>query len=221
MAKGSRADTSYWVGRLSGAGRGGNTSTAEGLWMARAQWNFNGRVLGFSQSALSRPQPTGSLAIAAVNGKSGFTRFSSAGGGQLPGFDDGASDQYRIKQFMFETAYHHGGFSWQQEMHWKSVEDTFGGETRKLIGGYAQAGMFFSDVFESFPEPLEFAIRYAQVDPNRALPGSSSKEITLASNWFFQEHRNKLTLDLSRVTLDQAPVTSNSNRVRLQWDWSF
>ena len=222
LAKGSRVDTSYWFGWLSGAGRGGDTSEAEGLWLARAQWNFDGRVLGFSQSAISRPdEPTGSVAVAAVSGKSGFTAFSSAGGGQMPGFSNGESDQYRIQQFMFETSYQHGGFSWQQELHWKSVDDTLGTETRTLIGGYAQAGMFFSEVFESFPEPMELAIRIASVDPNRALPGDYEKEVTLASNWFFNGHRNKLTLDLSRVIRRQAPETDASNRIRVQWDWSF
>jgi len=222
LGKGSRGDTSYWFGRLSGAGRGGDTSDADGLWMARAQWNFQGRVLGFSQSAISRPdKPMGSVAIAAVNGKSGFTAFSSKGGGQLPGFSDGASDQYRIEQFMVETAYQHRGFSWQQELHWKSVDDRLSGEKRRLFGGYAQAGMFFSEIYESFPEPLEFALRYARVDPDDDLSGDTEKEYTLASNWFFNGHRNKLTLDLSHVVRRQAPETDTSNRIRFQWDWSF
>ena len=222
LGKETRGDTSYWFGRLSGAGRGGDTSDADGLWLARAQWNFHGRVLGFSQSAIARPdKPTGSVALAAVTGKSGFTAFSSAGGGQLPGFSDGASDQYRIEQLMFETAYQHGGFSWQQELHWKSIDDKLSGETRRLYGGYAQAGMFFSEVFESFPEPLELAIRYARVDPDNNRSGDTEKEYTLGSNWFFHGHRNKLTLDISHVVRRQAPETDTSNRVRLQWDWSF
>jgi phosphate-selective porin len=222
VGKGTRGDTSYWFGRLSGAGRGGDLSDAEGLWLARTQWNFNGRVLGFSQSAIGRPNdPAGSVAIAAVSGKSGFTAFSSAGGGQLPGFVDGESDRYRLQQFMFETAYQHGGFSWQQELHWKHIDDGVTGETRRLIGGYAQAGMFFSEIFESFPEPLEFAIRFARVDPNRAMSGDSETEYTLASNWFFNGHRNKLTLDLSHVIRRQVPETDSSDRIRLQWDWSF
>jgi len=222
IAKGSRGDTSYWFGWLSGAGRGGDTAEADGLWLARAQWNFNGRVLGFSQSAISRPdKPAGSVAIAAVTGKSGFTAFSSAGGGQLPGFSNGASDQYRIEQLMVETAYQHRGFSWQQELHWKSVDDSLSGEKRRLLGGYAQAGMFFSEIYEAFPEPLELAIRFARVDPDRDLDDDIEKEYTLASNWFFKGHRNKLTLDLSHVVRRQAPETDTSNRVRLQWDWSF
>jgi len=222
LGKGSRGDTSYWFGWLSGAGRGGDTSEADGLWLARAQWNFNGRVLGFSQSAIGRPkEPAGSVAVAAVTGRSGYTAFSSAGGGQLPGFTDGEPDQYRLEQVMLETAYQLGGFSWQQELHWKSVDDRLSGRQRRLLGGYAQAGMFFSEVFDSFPEPLELAIRFARVDPNRDLTDDTEKEYTLASNWFFKGHRNKLTLDLSRVIRRLAPETDTANRIRLQWDWSF
>lgn len=222
LGKGGRGDTSYWFGWLSGAGRGGDTSDADGLWLARAQWNLTGHVLDFSQSALKRPeQGVGSVAIAAVTGRSGFTAFSSKGGGQLPGLADGEPDQYRLQQVMIETAYHRGGFSWQQELHWKSVDDRFSGETRTLVGGYAQAGMFFSEVFDAFPEPLELAVRIARVDPDRALPRDTEKEFTLGLNWFFNGHRNKLTLDLSHVVRRQAPETDTSNRVRLQWDWSF
>ena len=220
--KETRGDISYWFGWLSGAGRGGDTSEADGLWLARAQWNFHGRVLGFSQSAISRPkEPAGSVAIAAVTGKSAYTAFSSKGGGQLPGFTDGAPDQYRIQQLMVETAWQRGGFSWQQELHWKNIEDTSSAVTSRYFGGYAQAGMFFSEVYDSFPEPLELAIRFARVDPNRDVSGDTEKEYTLGANWFFKGHRNKLTLDLSHVVRRQAPETDTSNRVRLQWDWSF
>ena len=222
LAAGSRADTSYWAGWLSGAGRGGDLDDADGLWLGRLQWNVNGRVLGYSQSALGRPaKPTGSIAIGAVTGKSGFTAFSSGGGGQLPGFEQGAPDQYRLEQFMIETAYHHGGFSWQQEVHWKTVDDRSTGRTIRLLGAYAQAGMFFSAINDAFPEPLEFAARIAAVDPNRGRSGSREDEIALAANWFFHGHRNKLTLHLSRITRRLAPQTDQSDRIRLQWDVSF
>jgi phosphate-selective porin len=38
VARETRADTSYWFGWLSGAGRGGDTSEADGLWLARVQF---------------------------------------------------------------------------------------------------------------------------------------------------------------------------------------
>jgi hypothetical protein len=222
LGSGGRADTSYWAGWLSGAGRGGDLSRADGLWLGRVQWNVTGRVLDFSQSAIGRPEaPSGSVAVSAVQGRSAYTAFSSAGGGQLPGYLDGAPDRYRLEQIMLETAYQYRGFSWQQELHWKQIDDTETGSTQRLVGGYAQAGMFFSDVFESFPEPLELAVRIARVDPDRAIARDTEKEFTLASNWFFNGHRNKLTLDLSRVIRRRAPETDTSNRIRLQWDWSF
>lgn len=222
VAAGTGADTSYWMGWLSGAGRGGDRSQADGLWLGRVQWNFTGQVLGFSQSALKRPpQPLGSLAVAFVSGKSGFTAFSGAGGGQLPGFESGEPDRYRLEQWMIETAYQHGGFSWQQELHWKQVEDRFSGQSTRFVGGYAQAGMFFSEVFESFPEPLELALRIAHVDPNRSLSGAMENEYTLGANWFFNGHRNKLTLDLARIKRRMAPQSDTTSRLRVQWDWSF
>lgn len=222
VARDTPGDTSYWFGWLSGAGRGGDTSDADGLWLARVQWNFLGRVLGFSQSATSRPgKPMGSVAVAAVSGKSAYTAFSSKGGGQLPGFTNGSPNQYRIDQVMIETAYQHRGFSWQQEFHWKEVMDRTARQRRRLVGGYAQAGVFFSEWVASFPEPLEFALRFARVDPDRDVAGDTEKEYTLGSNWFFNGHRNKLSLDLSHVVRLQAPETDTSNRVRLQWDWSF
>lgn len=222
LGKETRGDTSYWFGWLSGAGRGGDTSAADGLWLARVQWNFLGRVLGFSQSATSRPaKPQASVAVAAVTGKSAYTAFSSRGGGQLPGLDNGDPDQYRIEQVMIETAYQYRGFSWQQEFHWKEVTDRAAGQRRRLVGGYAQAGVFLSEWVGSVPDPLEFALRIARVDPDRDVAGDTEKEITLGSNWFFNGHRNKLSLDVSRVVRVQAPETDTSNRVRLQWDWSF
>jgi phosphate-selective porin OprO/OprP len=218
----SRADASYWFGWLTGAGRGGDAGDADGLWLARAQWNVNGRVLAFSQGALGRPpDPAGSVAIAAVTGRSGFTAFSSAGGGQLPGFTQGAPDQYRLKQLMMETAYQHGGFSWQQELHWKAVDDTRTGRSVRLLGAYAQAGMFFSELYEAFPEPLELAVRVAGVDPDRALANAQESELTVGANWYFQGHRNKLTLDTSRLVRRLATENDRTVRVRLQWDVSF
>ena len=122
---------------------------------------------------------------------------------------------------MIETAYQHGGFSWQQELHWKNIDDSATGLKTRLVGGYAQAGMFFSEISEAFPEPLELALRIASVDPNRDRSNDYEREITLGANWFFSGHRNKITLDLSRVGRKLAPETDTSNRVRLQWDWSF
>jgi hypothetical protein len=59
------------------------------------------------------------------------------------------------------------------------------------------------------------------VDPDRDRSDDYEREITLGANWFFNGHRNKITFDVSRVGRKLAPETDTSNRVRLQWDWSF
>ena len=221
LGQGGSADLSYWAGWLSGAGRAGALSLADGLWMTRLQWNPAGRLLGFSQSALSRPeQATGSIAVAAVVGKTGFTSFSGDGGGQLPGFTDGAPDRYRIEQWLFETALHFKGFSWQQEMHWKRIEDRSSGAIRRLSGGYAQVGVFPSAWIDA-PDPLEIALRVALVDVDESASGDVEKEFTLGANWFFSGHRNKLTLDFSHLEQNEGGLDEQTDRIRLQWDWSF
>ena len=101
FGKGKSYDSSYWFGRLSGAGRGGDLSDADGFWMARYQWNCTRRVLAFSPSDIGkREDAAGSVALAFVDGKSSYTSFSGQGGGQLPGFSDGDPDQYAIRRRM-------------------------------------------------------------------------------------------------------------------------
>jgi phosphate-selective porin OprO/OprP len=222
LGAGSKLDSSYWFGRLSGAGRGGDLDDADGLWMGRYQWNFTRRVLGFGQSNIARSdKPAGSIAIAAVSGYSMFTQFSGAGGGQLPGFEGGESNRHRIRQTLFETAWQYQGFSWQQEFHWKKVTDSVTNAEQTITGGYAQAGMFFSELWDWVPEPLEFALRYAQVDPDGGDEDGIERELMMGANWFFNGHRNKLTTDISRVVRRDVNDNEVETRIRLQWDVSF
>lgn len=92
---------------------------------------------------------------------------------------------------------------------------------QRLLGGYAQAGMFFSEVWRIFPEPLEIALRYASVDPNETPDNRVEREYMLATNWFFSGHRNKLTADIARVDRRELASSNTETRVRLQWDVSF
>jgi phosphate-selective porin OprO/OprP len=222
LRAGTALDSSYWFGRVSGAGRGGDLDDAEGLWMARYQWNFTKRVLAFSQSDIGRrDKPAGSIALAAVSGESMYTQFSGAGGGQLPGYVNGESDQYQIDQALFETAWQYKGFSWQQELHWKTVMDTVANTETEYVGGYMQAGMFFSEIWEWMPEPLEFALRYASVEADGGENDGTERDSLIAANWFFHGHRNKLTADISRNVRKYATDTETETRFRFQWDVSF
>ena len=100
------------------------------------------------------------------------------------------------------------------------------GTEYELTGGYVQAGYFFHNVFPEFPEELELAFRYAFVDePNRTdlVLENERTETTFGANWFFNGHNNKLTLDFSRLDLDDSflAMGESDNRLRFQWDVSF
>jgi phosphate-selective porin OprO and OprP len=220
---GSPADSSYSFGLYEPLGRDGTGSYQDPLLLARWQWNLLGRVLDFSQSDIGyREQAAASLAAAAATYRGPYTAFSSSGGGQLDGFPAGTSDQYEVRQWLLETALQHRGASWQQEWHHKRVRDTVAGTTTRLSGGYAQAGVFPHTLLPRFPSPLEFALRYAWVDPDDSIADDRKTEATLVANWFFRGHRNKLTMDYGWLTDGMTqPGESRQRRLRLQWDVSL
>ncbi len=192
------------------------------MWMGRYQWNFSGKVLPFSQSALKRySEARGSLAFAAVSNASRYTRFSSGGGGQLPGFEDGVDNQYRVEQLLQEFAWQKGGWSVQQELHFKKITDRISGRQVQLRGSYINVGWFPSASYEMWPAPMELAVRAALVHPYQKAGVHENKEFTLAVNWFFNGHRNKLTSDVSRLDIDDPQGHTRDWRFRLQWDLSL
>ena len=88
--------------------------------------------------------------------------------------------------------------------------------------------VFFPIIGCQNPSPikLQVAFRYAFVDPNISQPNDLNQEYTFIVNWFFAGHRNKLTFDTSRLTLeneepDGTGKLSSVQRFRLQWDISF
>jgi phosphate-selective porin OprO and OprP len=215
------SDTNWWAGILGGVGRGNSGDGGRPMLVGRWQWNYTGNTLPFSQSALKRyQQPHASLAVGAVANDSRYTRFSSNGGGQLPGFEEGKDNQYRIYQLMQEWAWHKGGLSFQQELHWKSIEDRKRGGTRSIFGGYAQAGWFPAERWTSMPQNLEFAARAAYVDPDSGNE-QHNEEYTLAANLFLSGHRNKFTFDISYFSVDEEQGHGSDIRYRLQWDLSY
>jgi hypothetical protein len=221
---GGPADLSWWLGAFTGMGRGENDNDDGALlWTGRLQWNPLGRVLDMTGSDLDRREkPELSIAVAGATNRSPYTRFSQSGGGDLPGFDPGTTGQYRVKQGLLETAFMYGGFSWQQELHSKSVEDRISGAITRLSGYYVEAGYFFSELLDAVPKPLELAARVAVLDPDRSLEQDTQRELGVAANWFFHGHHNKLTAEYSRFRFDQAGESPAEDwRFRLQWDISF
>lgn len=215
-----RYDSTIWLEHLTGQGRGAGFDQGYGLWMLRWQWNPHGEFLGFGQGDLERrDEPISGVTLAGAHGDTPFTRYSSSGGGHLPGFDPG---DYRLTQVMFETVYRWRGFSWQQELHWKDIEDLNTGDHREIIGGYTQIGAFPSEFFDWVPNPLELTARGAFVDPDTSVSDDHLWEWMLGANWYFKGHRNKISADLAYLDFDDPLASAQSSwRFRLQWDVSF
>ena len=226
----TRADLRYWAGVFNGEGRGVRNNGDGLMYMGRVQWNFLGRDLPWRQSDVDFTQePTGSLAFGTFTNEGSCTRWSSSGCGNLDGFESpatAASDQFDIDQSVLEFAFKYRGLSIQQEYHEKTILDRSVGRKFELTGGYLQAGYFFHNMFENIPAPLEFAVRIAEVqEPNAVdrLFENERREFTVGANWFFNGHNNKLTLDFSKLKVDDGllGVDDSENRIRLQWDVSF
>lgn len=219
------ADFNYWVGAFTGTGRG-NTANDDNhlMYFGRTQWNFTGRYLDFGGSDVEiHHKPAGVLAISAVTNRSPYTRFSQAGGGSLEGYENGLPGQYRVNQVNLETAFMYKGFSWQSEIHWKEIIDKFENDNTDVLQGYyAQAGYFFHEALAWWPKPLELALRNAVYMPNNPADQTQKRETSAALNWFFDEHRNKLTFETSYFNYDKTGgIPENLWRFRLQWDISL
>lgn len=221
---GGAANFNYWAEILTGSGRGGSVGDDDNLmYMMRLQWNPNGKELGFSGSDLKFHEKfVSSVAIAAVTNTSKFTRFSTSGGGQLYGYEPGVDGQYKVDQFLFETAFKYRGLSFDQELHYKNIDDKVNLEETLLIGNYFQVGYFFHYLFDKFPKPLEVFARQAFFDPDANVANDINYEYTFGLNWFFKGHKNKLTIDYSYLDYNQFKIEDNTDHmVRIQWDVSI
>jgi phosphate-selective porin OprO/OprP len=220
---GTLADLYYTAGVFTGNGRMEESDDSDLMWLGKLQWNFFGEFLRNSQSDLSYSEkPVGALAIAGLRNRSPYTRFSSSGGGQLDGFEPGVRGQYELRQIGQELSLFYRGFSLQQEMHFKRIEDKVNNTVTNLRAGFVQMGYFFHGLIEAIPEELEFAGRYGWVDPNKEIDQDTRTELSFAANWFFAGHDNKLTADFSIFDLETpGGEVLTDQRVRMQWDISF
>jgi phosphate-selective porin OprO/OprP len=223
FAAGSRRDQKLMLGIYEGDSRDPGPRGNGPMLIARWQWNFLGEDLPFSQSDLKfRDAPAASFALAAATVEGPYTRFSSSGGGQLDGFEQGSDERYELRQWLEEFALHYDGYSIQQEYHVKRIEDQDFGGTSTLRGGYLQAAKAWQTNWFGPENPFELAVRVASVDWEDTPADREQHEITLGANLFFEGHDNKLTIDISRLELDYVGADSRADtRLRLQWDVSF
>lgn len=232
LFKGTHADLRYYAGVFTGEGRGVSNDDSDLLYAGRLQWNFLGRDLALKQTDVEYTEkPTASLSFAAASTNGRCTRWSSSGCGNIDGFlspSDAQDGQYEIDQWTQGTAFKWRGFSWQQEYHHKTIDDTVNNTSSDLTGGYAQVGYFFHHLIPAIPKQLELAVRYAVVEEPNEIDiklENRREEFTIGANWFLfgAGHNNKITADFSHLTLDDAFANRNvnENRFRVQYDISL
>ena len=216
-------DSSYATGVFLGTGRNGSRDDdSRPLVFGRWQWNIFQEELPFSRSDIGLHQKrAASLALATASNRSAYTRFSTDGAGDQPGYEPGKESQYDTEQTMVEFAYMYRGLSIQSEYHVKQIDDRINQEKTDLDGFYFESGYFFSELIPWVPEPLELMLRYAKVSPDVSIEDSKTTEMAFGGNWFFHGHRNKLTMDVTRKKTDHETGNDDSWGVRLQWDVSI
>ena len=228
--KNTKADMRWYLGAFTGEGRGERGADDNPMYVGRLQWNLLGRDVPLQQTDVEYTElPSASLGFGVSTTKGVCTRWSSSGCGNLDGFTRPAEamvGQFKIDQAAQDFAFKWRGWSIQQELHHKEITDRLAGRKSRLTGGYLQSGYFFHNMFEAFPKPLEFALRYAYVEEPNATDltfANERRELSFAANWFFAGHNNKLTFDISRLLLEDKFIDQkeSENRARLQWDVSF
>lgn len=217
---------SYWLSIFKGDGRGNLTNEDDyNMYMSRLQWNINGVETKFSGSDLNLSEKFISyLAIAGVTNRSKYTAFSTNGGEFLEGYENAEEGQYRVNQYLIETSFKYKGWYFQQEYHWKEIDDKiYDNPTNHLTGNYLQLGYMIGQKINFLPKYFELYGRHAFYDPNRSIANDLQQEYTFGLNWFIKGHNNKLTFEYSYLEYQSLENIEDldGSRLRLQWDFSF
>ena len=225
-------DISYYAGVYTGLGVGErNNDDNNMMYSGRLQWNALGGEMPFSQSDLEfHEHPALNFAFAAATNQSRCTAFETDNRScrALPGYSVGEDGQYRINKMMEEVRFKWQGLSIQHEMHWKEVIDTLraqgaGERETNLMGGLIQAGYFPHYLLAIIPKNLEFAGRYAFVDPKVDVNNDRQQEFSGVMTYFFNGHNNKVNFQVSHLIVEdpRQGISQSDRRFWLQWDLSF
>jgi len=227
-------DLVYTAGIFTGKGVGTLANDGTPMLTARVQFNVLGQVMSEAQSDIAfTPQPTASIAFAGMTTRSNCTTFISEPDScqSLPGLipaSEAQSEQYSIDQAMIEGKFRWNGFSLMSEVHRKRVVDhsqSVGSEARKrtLTGAYFQGGLLPHSVWSAVPRQLEVAARYAYIDTDDPRGNDTQREISGVVSWFIDGHEHKLSVELSKLRVNDPAlnVSASRNRLRLQWELRF
>ncbi|MEQ8516200.1 MAG: porin, partial [Chromatocurvus sp.] len=234
------ADLNYALGAFTGRGGAEGSNDDDHLMLtSRLQWNALGGDIEDAHGDLAfSPSPRLNLAVAGMRNRSDCTRFGSGAEGcrALPRFlspADAEDGQFEVEQAMAELRLRWNGFSMDGEVHRKEVTDRLrdnGDPQRRttLEGGFIQAGLLPHGLFPALPPQLEFALRYASVryvsvDQDDFRGSDELEEVSGVANWYIDGHNNKLSVEFSRIDLENPLLQADGteNRLRLQWDVRF
>ncbi len=224
-------DITYYVGAYTGLGVGErNNDDGNMMYSGRLQWNALGGEMKFSQSDLDLlEQPALNISVAANSNRSRCTAFETAQEScrdinDLSEESSAEAGQYKVSQMMQEMHFKWKGFSLLQELHSKKIKDTLNNDQEsKLLGGFVQAGYFPHGIVKFIPPGIELAGRYAFVDMDTDRDNDKQTELSAVINYFMEGHSNKLSFQLSRLTVED-PINlgkNSENRIWAQWDFSF
>lgn len=232
-------DLTYYVGAFTGMGVGErNNDDGSMMYSGRLQWNALGGEMKFSQSDIEyHEQPALNISVAANTNRSKCTAFEtdSRSCRTLTDFDatgnprylsaaNAKNGQYEIDQLLAEVNFKWRGFSLLHELHSKKIKDTANNDAEtKLLGGFVQAGYFPHGLFSAIPPEVEIAGRYAMVDMDTDRSNDKQTEFSAVVNYFLEGHFNKLSLQLSRLSVEDPRLVEkgSENRIWAQWDLSF
>ena len=211
----------YWVGAFRGVDERGGALLPTLL--GRYQWHLAGREVPFEEGdpAMSR-QLLLAIAVGASRKETPFTQFQGSGeGDQLPGLPPGDA-RYLLRQYTSDLSLKWRGLSVQAEYHRRRVHGLSTGADRDLTGGYVQGGVLASTIWARAPRSLEVAARVAIVDPHLAVDDDTQREDIVGANWYFQGHRNKVSVDASRLQFASPTGSRTADlRIRAQWEVTF
>lgn len=222
LGKNTLLDSHYSIEVFNGNGRTESNTDEHLLTVFRYQWNVLGGKIETAMGDMKfREKSALNIAFSAANNTSPYTAFSSSGGKQLPGYQENDSGEYQVKQWLVDINYKYNGFSFLTEYHQKEITNKLTNTTNNLSGLVVNTGIFPHQFIKNIPVNLELALRYATVDTNELLVSDKIHEYTFAANWFFNGHRNKITVDTGNYSVQEQELSATEWRYRLQWDISF
>lgn len=228
-------DIDYSLGAFAGEGlEVQRNDSGRPMLVARVRWNALGPRMQQQQSDhLFTPLPAARITLGAMSGQGSCTKFESAPVGcvALRGFDapgEAEGDQFELRQLLLEGKFNWRGLSVLSELHWKEVVDRTRGvndpwRQTRLRGGFIQAGVMLQKFVFDLPPGVEVAARYSYIDPDDPRGTDDQREVSAVVSWLIDGHHNKISADLSHLTVGDPALqeTDSGVRFRVQWELRF